>query len=65
MADALVEIGIHYFPNPTSLLCGIRHRVSLQALRETTRNFRRADVPAEYKSVCVPLELLTPDSSVK
>jgi hypothetical protein len=32
MAAARVEIGIQYFPNPTSLLGIIRHSVKLQAL---------------------------------
>jgi hypothetical protein len=59
IAGATDDIGIQYLPNPTSLLGGIRHSVKLQALRETTRNFRRADVPAEYKSDCVPLELMS------
>jgi hypothetical protein len=65
MAAARVEIGIQYFPNPTSLLGVIRHSVKLQALWKTRRNFRRADVPAEYNSDFVSLELMSPDSSVK
>jgi hypothetical protein len=65
MATARVEIGIQNFPNPTSLIGGIRQSVKLQALWKTTRNFQRADVPAEYKSDCVPLELMRPDSSGK
>jgi hypothetical protein len=59
MVSAPVEIGVQYFPKTTSLLGGIRHSVKSQALRETTRYFRRADVPAEYKSDCVPLELMS------
>jgi hypothetical protein len=65
VAGAMDEIGIQNFPNPTSLLGGIRHSVKLQALRETTRNFRRNDVPAEYKSDSVLLDLMSPDRSVK
>jgi hypothetical protein len=65
IAGATDEIEIQYFQNPTSVFLEIRHSVKLQALRETMRNFWTADVPAEYKSDCVRLELLSPDRSVK
>jgi hypothetical protein len=65
MAGAPDEILIQYFPNPSSLLGGIRQSVNLHALWNTMRNFRRADVPAEYKSDVVPLGLMSPVSSVK
>jgi hypothetical protein len=63
-----VEIRIPYFPNPTRELClfgWIRQSEKLQALRETTRNLRKADVSSEYKPDFVSLELMRPDTSVK
>jgi hypothetical protein len=43
----------------------IRHSEKLQAIKEKAGTLRRANVPSEYKSDVVLLEIMSPDSSVK